>query len=215
TVLLGNGDGTFQPLHRYPLPVGGAPIGLVSADFNGDGVPDLAAANGAQAAVAIFLGGTVTTGKLLNVPVVGANQAIQSTYTPNLGFYTGSLSNQVVVSGGQGIPTMTVVTSSLNPSQFNQPVAFTATVTGNDGGSPTGTVNFTADGGVIAGCGAVPLVAQQNGSTAMCQTSTLIVGAHTIVATYTGDKNFNGSMGALNQVVNKANTLTTLAAVPP
>src|SRR5208283_857009 len=219
TVLLGNGDGTFQPLHRYPLPVGGAPIGLVSADFNGDGVPDLAAANGAQAAVAIFLGGTVTTGKLLNVPVIGLNQAIQSTYTPNLGFYTGSLSNQVIINGGGQVATVTTValTMGTNPSSYGQPLTFTATVTANGGGSPTGNVSFTADGGVIAGCGAVQLAPQPNGSTASCQTSTLTVGSHTIVATYSGDQNFTGSMGTLvpNQMVNKADTQTALTAIPP
>jgi hypothetical protein len=102
---LGNGDGTFQPLRRYPLPPAGDPAGLVTADFNGDGVPDLAAANFTQAAVAIFLGGTVTTGQLLNVPVIGANQAVQSTYTPNLDFYTGSVSNVVIVNGSGGIAT--------------------------------------------------------------------------------------------------------------
>ena len=113
--------------------------------------------------------------------------------------------------------TITVVTSSLNPSQFNQPVTFTATVTANGGGGPTGTVNFTADGVVIAGCAAVQLVPQKNGSIAMCQTSTLTVGSHTIIATYSGDQNFTGSMGTLapNQVVNKADTETVLSAVPP
>ena len=40
SVFLGNGDGTFQSVVNYP--VGGAARGLDIADFNGDGVPDLA-----------------------------------------------------------------------------------------------------------------------------------------------------------------------------
>ena len=98
----------------------------MTADFNGDGVPDLAAADLTQAAVAIFLGGTVTTGKLLNVPVIGLNQAIQSTYTPNLGFYTGSLSNQVIINGGGQVPTMTTValTMGTNPSSLRPAAHF-------------------------------------------------------------------------------------------
>ena len=42
-VLLGNGDGTFQPPQYFPT--GGPSIQMVVADFNGDGKPDLAAVN--------------------------------------------------------------------------------------------------------------------------------------------------------------------------
>jgi len=43
SVLLGNGDGTFQPARDFA--VGEAPVSVVVGDFNGDGVPDLAVAN--------------------------------------------------------------------------------------------------------------------------------------------------------------------------
>src|SRR5271157_4775225 len=223
SVLLGKGDGAFQPQQAY----GGGNIGIAVTDLNGDGVPDIAAVDNGPNTVSILLGGTVTSGPPLNVPVIGLNQTIQSTYTPNLGFYTRSLSNEVVVNGR--ISTTTKVTSSQNPSQFNQPVTFTATVNfnappvnfnvrPNDGGGPTGTVNFTDNGTIIAGCGAVQLVPQQNGGTATCQTSSLTVGSpQTIVATYGGGGNFAPSMGTLKppQVVSKANTQTALTAVPP
>jgi hypothetical protein len=39
-VLLGNGNGTFQAAVNYPI-VSGYPIGIISADVNGDGHPDL------------------------------------------------------------------------------------------------------------------------------------------------------------------------------
>ena len=42
-ILLGNGDGTFQPPASYVC--GARPVGLVAGDFNGDGVLDLAVAN--------------------------------------------------------------------------------------------------------------------------------------------------------------------------
>ena len=51
SILLGNGDGTFQPHVDYPV---GTPAGLAVADFNGDGKLDLAVANGSS--VAILLG---------------------------------------------------------------------------------------------------------------------------------------------------------------
>ncbi|HLJ93731.1 MAG TPA: VCBS repeat-containing protein [Gemmataceae bacterium] len=39
-ILMGKGDGTFQPAQRYPA--GRYPMSLVVADWNGDGIPDLA-----------------------------------------------------------------------------------------------------------------------------------------------------------------------------
>jgi hypothetical protein len=54
TILLGNGDGTFQTSGNYPT--GGGPIGIVAADFNGDGKTDLAVANEVDSTVSILLG---------------------------------------------------------------------------------------------------------------------------------------------------------------
>ena len=54
SVLLGNGDGTFQNQVRYP--VGSGRIAIVAGDFNGDGRTDLAVANGASGDVSVLLG---------------------------------------------------------------------------------------------------------------------------------------------------------------
>jgi len=43
-ILLGNGDGTFQPAVRYALPNGSSPVAIVAGDFTGDGKLDLAVA---------------------------------------------------------------------------------------------------------------------------------------------------------------------------
>jgi hypothetical protein len=53
-VLLGNGDGTFQPAVQYA--VGRAPSSIVAGDFNGDGKLDLAVANYVSNDVSILLG---------------------------------------------------------------------------------------------------------------------------------------------------------------
>ncbi|NYF78510.1 FG-GAP repeat domain-containing protein [Granulicella arctica] len=42
TVLLGNGTGAFHPTFSAPLRMGGTTPHLAIADFNGDGIPDLA-----------------------------------------------------------------------------------------------------------------------------------------------------------------------------
>ncbi len=54
SVLLGNGDGTFQP--RVDYTTGASPYGVIAADFNGDGILDLAVANSASSSVSILLG---------------------------------------------------------------------------------------------------------------------------------------------------------------
>jgi hypothetical protein len=54
SVLLGNGDGTFQAARNFPT--GRGPHSVVVGDFTGDGVPDLAVANFASNDVSILLG---------------------------------------------------------------------------------------------------------------------------------------------------------------
>ncbi len=53
-MLLGNGDGTFQPALDYA--VGIFPIGVVTGDFNGDGILDLAVTNAGSNTVSVLLG---------------------------------------------------------------------------------------------------------------------------------------------------------------
>jgi len=95
----------------------------------------------------------------------------------------------------------TSLQSAINPSKFNQSVAFTATVTGE---SPTGTITFKD--GATPICTAVTMT----GGSAGCTTSTLSVGSHSITAAYSGDvNNAPSTSNTVTQVVNKA-TSTTL-----
>jgi hypothetical protein len=54
SILLGNGDGTFQPATSQPA--GGAVTFLAAGDFNGDGKLDLAVAYGSANTVSVLLG---------------------------------------------------------------------------------------------------------------------------------------------------------------
>lgn len=56
TVLLGDGTGGFSEAQGSPVPVGVNPVPIASADFNEDGYPDLAVANGLADTVTILLG---------------------------------------------------------------------------------------------------------------------------------------------------------------
>jgi hypothetical protein len=107
--------------------------------------------------------------------------------------FTGSTSsplNQVV----DRAVTTTMLTSSKNPSQYGQKVTFTATVTGQHGGTPTGTVTFKSGAIVL---GKVTL----SGGMAKYSTSALARGKHIISGHYGGNKDFKVSEGKLIQVV--------------
>ena len=64
-ILLGNGDGTFQPPTTYAAG-GASPFSIASGDLNGDGKPDLLVSNQGLGTVSVFLGegdGTFRSGK--------------------------------------------------------------------------------------------------------------------------------------------------------
>ncbi len=56
TILLGNGDGTFQEATGSPYAVGRNPSSVLVADFNGDGNPDFAVTNKDDNTISIFKG---------------------------------------------------------------------------------------------------------------------------------------------------------------
>jgi PKD repeat protein len=95
-------------------------------------------------------------------------------------------------------PTETALTSTPNPSTFGQAVTFTATVTGDGAPVTEGTVTFTdVTTSTVLGVD-VPVDAQGE---AIVSTSTLGVGDHQIVASYSGTADFPASDSMLTQTV--------------
>jgi Bacterial Ig-like domain (group 3)/Bacterial Ig-like domain (group 2) len=137
--------------------------------------------------------------------LIAGSHTITATYNGNSTYGTSSATLTQTVKKAN---TTTTVTSSPNPSSYNQPVTFTATVTGQYGGAVTGTATFTY--GTRTLCNAVPLV----GGVATCSSSTLPVGSDSVTAAYGGDSNNNSSSGSGTQTVNKAATTTTVTASP-
>jgi hypothetical protein len=150
------------------------------------------------------------------------NASGQASITTSSGFLLGAndirviyLGNPNYLSSTSGFITLQVnaantgisLVSSLNPSIVGQNVTFIATVTSTLG-TPTGTVNFF-DNGIQIGSGTL------SGGIANFSTTGLTVGSHPITATYTGNTGFSPATSSqLNQVVNKANTTTTLISSP-
>jgi CSLREA domain-containing protein len=115
--------------------------------------------------------------------------------------------------------TTTTVASSLNSSSVNQLVTFTATITPSFSGSvsPSGTVAFKDSSTSAVLCPVVSVIStRQTGTTASCSYNDLYEGAHSIVATYSGDANFTGSTSSvpLSQTVVAAAPNLALSASP-
>ncbi len=97
SVLLGRGDGTFEPSPHAPSTVGITPRSVVVADINGDGVPDLVTANQSNS-VSVLLGR-------------GAGQ-----FDPQMQFPVSGQPQSVVVAdvNGDGVPDLVTVNHSRN-----------------------------------------------------------------------------------------------------
>ena len=145
-------------------------------------------------ATSAFTDATLTVGRTFSDPDYSINVTVLAASASAL---------TVQVATGATVPpapsqTATMVKSSVNPAMAGSSVTFTATVTGS---TPTGTVQFTADGASIAGCAAAAVSASTLG-TATCGTNALTAGTHAIVARYSGDAaNAASSSTTLSQVM--------------
>jgi hypothetical protein len=214
-VLLGNGDGTFQPVVAYDV---GGLGGIKVADVNKDGKLDIV--------TALFEGVTVLLGN-----GDGTFQAPVSYHTG--GFGAGGIaiadvngdhrpdimvtnlcfnSNPNCPHGSVGVlmndtgphsPTTTALASNVNPAAVNQQVIYTATVTNQSGGPLTGTVAFKHNTSTTT----VKLV----GGQAVYRVTYSGSGTHLITATYSGDAdNATSTSATLTEYVGLAPTTTTL-----
>ena len=119
--------------------------------------------------------------------------AITATYSGDDNFQSSSDATSQNV---QRAHTSLVVASSADPAKSGQAVTFTATVSpvAPGAGTPTGTVQFTVNGAPIGSAATVV-----NGVATSTAFSSLSPGNYAISATYSGDGNFLGSSGDLDQ----------------
>ncbi len=211
-VLLGNGDGTFQPAVAYSSGGSATNISVAIADVDGDGKPDLICANDSGLAGVLLGNGDGTFQTAVTYSAGAGSQSMAAADVNKDGKVDLLVAIDIANNAGVLLNTSTTATTTAllatpNPSGFAQTVTFTATVTPLGSGVPTGTITFT-DGTVSLGTSAV------NGSgVATLSTASLAVGFHPVTAAYGGDSNFSGSASpVVTQTVSQASTTVMLGS---
>jgi hypothetical protein len=187
SLLLGVGDGTFRPQTLYPA--GSNLVSMAVADFDGEGLPDVATVSNSPNQVSVLFNFEGETATATGASVVGTgSHNVIARYAGDV-TYTASQSGPVTLTGSGSVSTTTVITASPNPATASQLVTFTATVSP----APTSagsTVDFFS-GTTLLGIGTV-----NASGTATYSTSSFATGSYTITALYSGNAAFATSTSA-------------------
>jgi len=212
SLLLGNGDGTFQGQKTYAT--GTNPNCVAVGDFDGDGNPDLAVANSSSNTVSVLLDQVTQTATAqlagLSIPFVGT-QDVDASY-PGSTEYAASTSGVIILSGGPATATTTSLSLSSNAITYGQPVTLTATAT--VGGTPIllGTVNFCDATSTNCQGSALLGTAQLTPSGAASLKLRPGIGTHSIKAVFAGT-NSDASSGSNPQTVTVTGTYPTTTTI--
>ena len=143
TILLGKGDGTFTTVAASPA-TGYAPYSIAVGDFNGDGIPDLAAANFESRTVTVLLGNGDGTFKAAASPATSGDPESIA-----VGDFNGdgkadlavpnSFDNTVTILLGNGDGTFTTAAS---PITGDQPVCVVVGDFNGDGKADLAVANY-------------------------------------------------------------------------
>jgi len=204
-VLIGNGDGTFQPVVNYKSG-GFSPESVAVSDVNGDARPDVVVVSrcwnpqtchfGAVGVLAGLGDGTLQDAVRYSSEGSGAFGVGIGDMNGDGRIDLAAASFTVAVFLNKLSATTTLqLTSSLNPSQVNQSVTFTASVN-SQSPLPDGSLIAFYSGGTQIGTG------KTASGVASLTTSFSAAGKYTIQAVYAGDAYHKKSSKKVKQVVN-------------
>ena len=171
---------TFTAHVDGPAGIVSGPIGLVQFKVDGANFADPVALSGGNATSPALATSTVGLGDHTVQAVYAGDANFATSTSPVVGF---RVRNPLLPSS-----TTQVVTPSSAVS--GQAVTLSADVTGSGSTAVTGSVTFSVDGNAVGPAGL------DGAGHAALAVSTLAVGSHSIVATYSGDDVYNGSSSA-------------------
>ncbi|MGH9918674.1 MAG: Ig-like domain-containing protein, partial [Nitrososphaerales archaeon] len=148
---------------------------------------------------ATLSGGTGSCTSNAVLPI--GNDVITGTYSGDSTYATSSGSTTLTATYPPPFPTTTVSVSPTT-TYHGAGVIYSATVSGDLGSTPTGSVFFTTGSTVL--CTAILGASSLTASSGTCTATNAPVGEDTVVGTYSGDDNNAGSSGT-----------TTLTIIPP
>jgi len=174
--------------------------------FNG-AAPDVGAAEAGDAAMKFGIAAASAT-----PDTQGTASASSPTGSTGSGALTGSGGSSGSTSGATGTA---AVSATMDSSSYTisagQSVTFTAAVMGNSG-APTGAIAFQDGGSTISGCASVAVASGK----ALCTTSTLASGSHSITGKYSGDSTYGaGVAGPITETVSGSSGTTTSGSPVP
>src|SRR5213075_31645 len=182
------------------------PSGSVSCTADGS------ALSGCSTVAVTGSGNTRTASCNTNSLAVGSHSVV-ATYSGDASNASSSNAPLTQIIQATAVSSITTLTSSLNPATVGASVTFTASISGSN---PSGSVSFIADGSALSGCSGVILTGSGNTRTASCNSSSLAVGSHSVVASYSGDAgNAPSSNAPLTQVIQVATTTTLTSSLNP
>ncbi|HEY4355924.1 MAG TPA: FG-GAP-like repeat-containing protein, partial [Acidobacteriaceae bacterium] len=208
-VLLGNGDGTFQGAVGYHKP-GSSPSGAAFADFNGDGITDVAITDfSASAYVLLNQVAASASTTLFNVSPVGSGpHQVKASYGGDSNY--GAIDSSLVALDAQEVSPTLTLTAIPGAIVLGHPVALSATL------SPFTAQNHATDGEIVtflSGSTPVATAVLSSGVASVSSTS-LPLGVNSLTASFNDDGNFTAATSSpqtVNVVATAGATTTTLA----
>jgi hypothetical protein len=207
-VLLGNGNGTFQPPLSFPVEFD--PLSVVVEDFNGDGKLDVMASAGGT--LMLLLGnGDGTLQSPTNFVLPSGHSLVTGDFNhdgkPDLAVDGAGVAILLNTASNFRYTSTVSLSSSTNPSYGGQLATFTAIVHPNiQAGALGGSVVFS-DGSTTLGAASV------SHGQATLSTAALTIGTHEITARYSGNSKYLPEASApVTQKVVVAPTTTALTS---